>query len=154
MSWELWELQKQLYLKSLTKSATLTQNLPMCIEEVLLQSHSSIFWNQSSTYHNCKIQLCRWWATSLVHTSPEQPLKYQNGKSQGINNRHYPFLDNLQDITFEIFSEFLWATMVVLCSLWATRTVLFKGWTTTMFIVLCEQPPIFSLKFFSKLEMC
>ena len=38
---------------------------------------------------------------------PEQPLKYHNCKSQRMNNQYYPLLDNLQDITFEMFSEFL-----------------------------------------------
>ena len=39
-----------------------------------------------------------------------------------------PVLDNAQDFTSEIFSESLWAIMVVLYSFWATRTLLFKGW--------------------------
>ena len=38
---------------------------------------------------------------------PEQPLKCHNCKPQGINNQYYPFLDNLQDISFEIFREYL-----------------------------------------------
>ena len=157
---------------------------------------------------------------SSIFCSQSLLLKYHNCKPQGISNQYYPVLDNVQDFTFEIFSEFLWATMVILYSfwatiillfkgwsikiskintflqlillknltkiititewpikvfqkmnnlsatyspgqpvrylylLWATRALPFRGWATTMFIILCEQSPIFSLKFFSKLEMC
>ena len=38
---------------------------------------------------------------------PEQPPKCHNCKSQRMNNQYYALLDNLQDITFEMFSEFL-----------------------------------------------
>ena len=129
--------------------------LSNCQNQLLLKiMYKHLLQSVSSHYHNCKIQSFRLWATSLVHTFPEQPLQYHNYIPQGINIQYYPFLDNLKDITFQNFSEFLWATIMVLCPPWATRILLFKGWTTKMFIILYEQPPIFSLKFFSKLEMC
>ena len=74
-----------------------------------------------------KINYC-WKLYSSIFCSQSLLLEYHNCKPQGISNQYYPVLDNVQDFTFEIFSEFLWATMVVLCSLWATRTLLFKGW--------------------------
>ena len=139
-----------------------TQNLPVCIEEA----------KDTIDSPTTKINYC-WKLYSSIFCSQSLLLKYHNCKPRGISNQYYPVLNNVQDFTFEMFSEFLRATMVVLCSLWATRTLLSKkmnslfatyspeqptwylyllwatralplrGWSTTMFIILCEQPTIF-----------
>ena len=101
--------------------------------------------------------------------------KYHKYKVQRRNEQYYPkdkqspcyflFLNNLQTITITKFKGWIKTYLVFFYLLWAINLELMfivsnqnivtqKGWATSMFIIPCEQPPIFSLKFFSKLEMC
>ena len=91
-------------------------------------------------------------------TTPEQPLKCHNCKSQRDKQSTIPFPEQPQRYHIWNFCELpwvlpLWTTNVELVLIMNNQNIVTQK-DEQLCLFLCEQPPIFSLKFFSKLEMC
>ena len=103
----------------------------------------------TSKYHNYKVPkkeqaiISKRWTTSLLCSFPEQSPNYHNCKIQRMDKNLFGVF--LSPVSNQ-FGTYVYCEQPEHCHT--------KGWATSMFVIPCEQPPIFSLKFFSKLEMC
>ena len=106
------------------------------------------FWI-TSKYHNYKVPkkeqaiISKRWTTSLLCSFPEQSPNYHNCKIQRMDKNLFGVF--LSPVSNQ-FGTYVYCEQPEHCHT--------KGWATSMFVIPCEQPPIFSLKFFSKLEIC